>query len=426
MSNYDINLKPPHAAQQYVLDHAKRFNVVACGRRWGKTDTGVEHLALPKMLEEHQPVGWFAPTYKLLEEAWDFTVETLAPLGPLVRASKGDRTIRLKDGGRMDFWTLGSSTATSTFVGRGRKYARVIVDEAAHAPYLEQDWTKSIRPTLADLRGDAWFLTTPWGHNYLWRLWLTGQGDDPNWASFQMPTSANPYILDSEIEAARLDPNMPADAFSQEYLAEFLADVANPFGVDAIRACIVDEMAEGPVAYWGFDLAKSVDWTVGIGLNTEGHVCAFQRWQSDWHNTQVRIAAMIGQTPALIDSTGVGDPIVEELCRLCSLAEGYLFTSRSKQQLMEGLAVVIQRGLISYPSSLDVMIHELESFQYEYHANGVRYTAPQGMHDDCVDALALAVRCKTLAPAAPTLSGPEDRADPLSLQEILTSDEGWT
>ncbi|KKK93291.1 hypothetical protein LCGC14_2694360, partial [marine sediment metagenome] len=364
--------------------------------------------------------------YKLLEEAWNFTVETLAPLGMAFQANKTDRQIKLGTGGKMDFWTLQSSTPTKTSVGRGRKYKRVVVDEAAHAPYLEQDWTKSIRPTLADLRGDAWFPSSPWGHNYFWRLWCTGQAGDPNWASFQMPTSGNPYILDSEIEAARLDPNMPADAFSQEYLAEFLADVANPFGVDAIHACECEGFVDGPVAYWGFDLAKSVDHTVGIGLNQAGHVCAFQRWQSDWHNTQVRIAAMIGQTPALIDSTGVGDPIVEELCRLCSLAEGYLFTSRSKQQLMEGLAVVIQRGLISYPSSLDVLIHELESFQYEYHANGVRYTAPQGMHDDCVDAIALAVRCKTLAPAAPTFSGPEDRPDPMSLQEVLTSDEGWT
>lgn len=423
MSDFVVDVHKPHTGQKHVLDNAKRFTVVACGRRWGKTEMGIKDCALPVMLAG-LPVGWFAPSYKLLDEAWQTTLEVLAPLGSLVQANKQDRQIKVPNGGKMDFWTLQSSTPTKTSVGRGRKYARAIFDEAAHAPYLEQDWTKSVRPTLSDLRGDAWFLTTPWGHNYLWRLFVKGQSDEPNWASFQMPTSSNPYILDSEVEDARHE--LPEDAFAQEYLAEFLADAANPFGIDAIHACECDGFADGPVAYWGFDLAKSVDHTVGIGLNSGGHVCAFKRWQSDWRNTQITIAAMIDQTPALIDSTGVGDPIVEELCRRCSLVEGFKFTSQSKQQLMEGLAVAIQRGLVSYPSSLDVLIHELESFQYEYHANGVRYTAPQGMHDDCVDALALAVRCKTLAPAAPTLSGPEDRADPLSLQEMLTSDEGWT
>ena len=109
------------------------------------------------------------------------------------------------------------------------------------------------------------------------------------------------------------------------------------------------------------------------------------------------------------------------------MAEGYKCTSRSKQQLMEGLAVAIQRELVTYPSSLDVMIRELESFQYEYHANGVRYTSPQGMHDDCVDALALAVRCKTLAPSAPVLSGADTSpGDPPTYDEILDDDAVWT
>ena len=423
MSEYTLTLNKPHTGQQHVLDNAKRFNVVACGRRWGKTEMGIKDLALPVILIG-QPVGWFAPSYKLLDEAWQSTLEMLAPLGSLVQANKQDRQIKVPNGGKMDFWTLQSSTPTRTSVGRGRKYARAIFDEAAHAPYLEQDWTKSVRPTLSDLRGDAWFLTTPWGHNYLWRLFVKGQSEEPNWASFQMPTSSNPYILDSEVEDARHE--LPEDAFAQEYLAEFLADAANPFGITAIDACKRDGFADGPVAYWGFDLAKSMDHTVGVGLNALGGVCAFQRWQSDWRDTTKRIAAMIGQKAALIDSTGVGDPIAEELMRQCSLAEGYKFTSQSKQQLMEGLAVELQNGRVSYPSSLDVLIHELESFQYEYTRTGVRYTAPIGMHDDCVDALALAVRCKTLAPCAPTLSGPDDQRDPLSLEEILTGEEGWT
>ncbi len=68
---------------------------------------------------------------------------------------------------------------------------------------------------------------------------------------------------------------------------------------------------------------------------------------------------------------------------------GYKFTSTSKQQLMEGLSVAIQQGTIKFPDG--VLVRELESFEYEYTRSGIRYTAPEGLHDDCVCALALAV-----------------------------------
>lgn len=55
---------------------------------------------------------------------------------------------------------------------------------------------------------------------------------------------------------------------------------------------------------------------------------------------------------------------------------------------MEGLAVAIQKQEIGFPEG--VITHELESFEYEYTRTGVRYSAPSGMHDDAVCALALA------------------------------------
>ena len=57
---------------------------------------------------------------------------------------------------------------------------------------------------------------------------------------------------------------------------------------------------------------------------------------------------------------------------------------------MEGLAVAIQQGQITFPAG--PIADELESFEYEYTRTGVKYSAPDGLHDDCVIALALAVR----------------------------------
>ena len=382
----DLQLKRPHAAQRQVLDGADRFNVVACGRRWGKTEMGIEHLALPTFLAG-QPVGWFAPTYKLLDEAWDSTLDALMPMRSLLEVSKADHQIRGPNGGTIDFWTLAGATSDSSSAGRGRKYKRVIIDEAAHARYLEGDWTKAIRPTLADLEGDGWFLSTPRGRNYFYRLWLR---DSKGWKSWRFPTSTNPYIKAVEIEEA--ERSLPRDAYEQEYLAEFLANAANPFGLEAIRRQVAPMAGGIPrVDSWGVDLAKSQDWTVCHGLDESGRTAAWQRWQSDWHNTTERIVGMVKGAPALVDETGVGNPIVESLQRRCPNVLGYTFTQRSKQQLMEGLAMAIQRGEVWYPEG--VIVDELESFEYEYRPSGVRYTAPEGMHDDCVCALALAVEC---------------------------------
>jgi len=138
------------------------------------------------------------------------------------------------------------------------------------------------------------------------------------------------------------------------------------------------------------DLAKSVDWTVCIGLDAAGAVCRFARWQGPWLATIPRIVALVGDTPALVDSTGVGDPVLEELQAHGRFHfHGYKFTAPSKQQLMEGLAVAIQQQEITYPDG--PIVSELEVFEYAYTRTGTRYTAPEGMHDDCVMALALAV-----------------------------------
>ena len=55
---------------------------------------------------------------------------------------------------------------------------------------------------------------------------------------------------------------------------------------------------------------------------------------------------------------------------------------------MEGLATAIQQRKITFPDGF--IKDELSNFEYEYTKTGVKYTAPNGLHDDCVCALALA------------------------------------
>jgi hypothetical protein len=135
-----------------------------------------------------------------------------------------------------------------------------------------------------------------------------------------------------------------------------------------------------------------VDWTVVCGLErSDGDVCRWSGGRSDWGQTRRKVIDIIGDVPTLIDSTGVGDPIVEDLCRERWTVEGFKFTAHSKQQFMEGLAATIQRRR-GRDSPTGWLVGELESFEYEYRQGGVRYSAPEGLHDDGVCALALAAQ----------------------------------
>ena len=369
-----VRLPKLHTNQEKVRREANRFNVLDCGRRWGKSKLSV-NLLVEGALDGY-PVGYFAPTYKLLEGTFK---ECFNALEQVIKRKHDQQFIELVTGGIIEFWSLDNPNA-----GRSRKYKVAIIDEAAFVKDLWDAWTQSIRPTLTDMKGGAWFMSTPKGKNDFYKLWMRGQTGEDGWASWQMPTSTNPFIDISEIWSAEKD--LPALAFKQEYLAEFNDNVANPFGFQFIKQCTMPQSIEQPVCY-GVDLAKSFDWTVIIGLDRFGQVAYFERFQKDWNITK-QIILQLPKAPIKVDSTGVGDPIVEDLQRQRPNVFGFKYSATSKQQLMEGLQSAIHQRKVGFPEG--VITKELESFEYEYTRTGVRFNAPAGMHDDCVNALALA------------------------------------
>lgn len=374
MSDQLIKLVQPTKPQQKVISEAKRFNVLDCGRRWGKSKLAMNIMSENAL--DGFPSAYFAPTYKLLEGTYK---EVLTRLEPAIRRKHDNQFIELFTGGNIDFWSLENPLA-----GRSRKYKVAIIDEAAFNRNLWASWTEAIRPTLTDLKGSAWFMSTPKGKNDFYKLWMRGQTGEQDWMSWQMPTVTNPFIDAAEIEAARRD--LPELAFAQEYLAEFNDNVANPFGLDKIRIC-TGQMSNEPAVCFGIDLAKSFDWTVIIGLDRFGVVCYFDRFQRPWNETK-EIIRRLPRAAIKIDSTGVGDPITEDIQRERGDVHAFKYTSTSKQQLMEGLAAAIHQRRVVFPEG--TIRAELESFEYQMTGTGVKYTAPPGLHDDCVNALALA------------------------------------
>ena len=92
----------------------------------------------------------------------------------------------------------------------------------------------------------------------------------------------------------------------------------------------------------------------------------------------------------IIDSTGVGDPLTEDLQRVLPRVEGFKFSSTSKQQLMELLSNKISTQQVTYPDN--EIVNELLNFEYEFSRTGVRYNSPPGLHEDAVMGLELALR----------------------------------
>lgn len=438
----DVELRPLHAAQLLVVQESARFNVLECGRRFGKSALGLDLAANAAI--DAQPVAWFAPTNKYLAEAWRSLKETLRNV--IAHKDENERRLELITGGVIECWSMVDEDA-----GRSRKYGRVIIDEAGKARTLKKAWEEAIRPTLSDLKGDAWFLGTPKGGGYFHNLYTHGQGARPHWKSWRFGTIDNPYIDPAEIEDARQD--LPPEVFDQEYRGIPAADAGNPFGMAAIARCfalgvgVVNQLPDGfgwttqgaPV-FWGIDVAKYTDWTVLIALDQGGRMCRFLRLQRPWIETIAIIRRYVGGGYGFMDSTGVGDPILEMLqdgtaepprlppaegemgtssaarteayharqqaeaqertrvigaiTTSCPNLKGIVYTETSKKLLMERLTVALQHSEVALFG--DVLRGELEAFEYQYSpaTRKVKYSAPDDMHDDCVNALALAIECR--------------------------------
>jgi hypothetical protein len=337
------------------------------------------------------PVAWFAPNYKFLTEAWRNIRRTLRPVTATV--NKQERRIEFIGGGSIDFWSL-----TDPDAGRSFKYKRVVVDEAGLVKNLLEAWNEGIRPTLTDLKGDAWFLGTPKGRNYFATLYDIGQ--DPlneEWASWQRPTITNTTIPDlaAEIEAART--GMPERSFKQEYLAEILDDGGGVFR--RVKEAIDRDRTQNEAATpgrknaLGVDLARVEDFTVLIVLDETGRQIYFDRFnQISWERqiSEILRVAKLYNAHVVMDSTGVGDPIFEQVRKQWRDVEGFQITASSKEPLIDALAIALEQSHLRL-MDIAVQTSELLSYQYEVTpSRNVKMNAPPGMHDDTVIALALA------------------------------------
>lgn len=361
---------------------AARIAVIEASTKSGKTMGCIAWLCEQALLHGRH-YWWVAPTLAQARIAYERSRFLRDSRGvPLGDRRDSDLSLRLPNGAVINF-----KSAERPDGLYGEDVYAVVMDEATRI--REEAW-HAVRSTVTKTRGPVRIIGNVKGRrNWAYRLAREAEAGTPgmHYARITAHDAIEAGVLDAEeIERARRD--LPAEVFQQLYMAKPADDEGNPFGLDHIRACIAPLSTANPVA-WGWDLAKSLDYTVGIGLDATGAVCRFERFQDSWDHTERRIREAVGHVPALVDATGVGDPIVERLKADHARIEGCVMTSLRKQQLMEGLQAAIHGREVRFPAGH--IVQELEVFEYEYRRTGVRYGAPAGLHDDCVVALALAI-----------------------------------
>ena len=379
--------------QEKAIFDPARISVCEAGTKSGKTVGCMAWIFEQAWMGKRgQNFWWVAPYYTQAAIADRRMKDGLPP--QIFKHNDNDMTLKISNG--TTIWFKSGDKPDTLY---GEDVFGAVIDEASRLR-TESWW--AVRSTLTATRGPMRIIGNVKGKlNWAYKLarrakdwhqrWVDGGRKGPKLYAYHKITcwdAVEAGVLDQqEIEDARDD--LPPAVFEELYEAQATETGSNPFGNEAIDACILDYAPTGSPIVWGWDLARKRDWSVGIGMDEFGQVVRFERWRRSWPATIDSIKAVTETSPALVDSTGVGDAIVGQLQRDGGPNyEGFVFSNKSKQQLMEGLAVAIQNQKVLFTNG--VLVDELKSFEYEHTRTGVVYAAPEGMHDDCVCALALA------------------------------------
>lgn len=259
-----------------------------------------------------------------------------------------------------------------------------------------------IRPILAENGGWAIFDYTPRGMNHGWKLLQQAKRED-SWFYQVLTVEDTGVIPDDVLEQEKRQ--MPEDLFYQEYYCRFIEGAGRVFR--NIDNCIYNDKYEPELdrrfiidhhrTYrLGVDLAKHQDFTVitAIDLTTFKVFIAERFNQIDYPLQKSRITSQhfrFNGAAITIDSTGVGEPIYDDLSADHIPVTGYKFTEQSRRDLLTNLQILLEQEIIKIPND-EILLDELRSFQYELSDSGrVKMVVPDGLHDDMVMSLALAV-----------------------------------
>ena len=342
---------------------------------------------------------WGAPTYDQVRIGFEETQK--AAVG-IAEFNQSRMEAIFPNGGKVIYRSLDKANNV-----RGHTADGVVMDEAAYVD--KEAWNKVLRPMLIDTGGWSWAIGSPNGRNWYWEEHVKA-ADDPDSMAWQVPTLGvritddglvrephpyeNPDIPFSEIE--KLFQSSPRKEFEQEILGQFVdlsggvfrrvqeAAVLSPKEPDSTRQFVA-----------GVDVAASVDYTVVTVMDAESKEMVYMdRFNRvDYPVLINRLAAIYSRyhlTSMVVESNSIGRPVIDELVSRGLNIVPFTTTSATKQGIIQSLQSAFENGQIRVLDE-PVLIGELLSFESKRNASGsFSYSAPDGMHDDCVMSLAIA------------------------------------
>lgn len=410
----------PHPGQLEFLTAEAKFKVLACGRRWGKTDACAVRILHDVCQAKPSRSLILAPTldqarllfdrvvdlFERLLERWPF--KTAPPEGkprrtPYPSIKLGRHIVSARSGHLVRAL-------------RGNEADHIVVDEAAYVP--EELVAEVAMPMLATTKGALTLISTPRGLNHFWRFFKMGQEGRHGIWSRRAPSSESPYVSRTFLEVQR--ELISERAFETEYEAGFQDSECQVFKTEAVDDALRTEIewdANEPICI-GVDWGKYTDFTtvaVVAGSRADARLIECHRFnRMPWKAMVERVAEIAGRFTAarvLCDGAGVGDPLIEGLLDKAPYAgiEAYPFTNASKALLVDNLAWMFENRAIAMVPHPELM-RELAHFESSATASGLtRFGAQGGFHDDLVIALALACHLVPHSTGATVEVGPERR-----------------
>lgn len=198
----------------------RRFGVMICHRRWGKTVLAVSRLCRNAANGGETYRGaYIAPTYRQAKDvAWDYLTKIAVACGAEI--NRTFLSVLFPNGAKISFY--GAENPDSL---RGLDLCDVVIDEVAQMP--APLWSKIILPMLVSSQGSALFVGTPQGKNLLLNIWEEARKDPDHWVSLMFKASDTGLFKPETIEHARR--SMSEEEYLQEYECSFLASLKGSY-----------------------------------------------------------------------------------------------------------------------------------------------------------------------------------------------------
>ena len=384
-----LDWEPHDGQRQWLLAPKRSTHVLVTGRRWGKSESCAVQALYYAIFMPKSRQGIVSVTLDQARLSFDVVLMMATQnryLAPLVDKLKETPfpVLKLSNGSEI---TVRTAAREGIYL-RGHKFHRCIVDEADYLS--ERLINEVVRMTLADVGGQLVLISTPRARRGLvYRDLQRGLAGDPAVYAQQGATWENPNVDHGYIQSLR--DRMTASAWQREVEGIYADDDAAVFGWQHIQAAY--EGADWTLAVQpdpkrryvcGADLAKAEDWTVITVLDATAKpykLAYFERFQRlPWPAVAARIREVHQRYSChqtLIDATGVGDAVLDEVR---DVAQGYVFTQRSKLDLLTNLQVALEKREVQFPFVRE-LVDELQSYSFD----------DDKLQTDCVMSLALAV-----------------------------------